>query len=89
MLTFQITSLMGLNICMVRTEVNKQPFGCTRRGLSGFTAIVLIWSATDISSGRNVIYILRASFVSGSKETFALMNIIKMVGLERLIRGKT
>lgn len=79
---------MGINIYMVRTEVNKQPLKMHQKRSLGFTAIVLIWLATDINSGRNVIYILKSSVVSRREENFALMEIIKMVGLERLIHEK-
>lgn len=79
---------MGINIYMVRTEVNKQPLKMHQKRSLGFTSIVLIWLATDINSDRNVIYILRTSVVSRREENFALMEIIKMVDLERLIRGK-
>lgn len=65
--------LNGVNIYTVRTEVNKQPFKMHRERPFGFTAIVLIWLATDTNSGRNVIYISRNSFVSGREGTFALM----------------
>lgn len=79
---------MGINIYMVRTEVNKQPLKMHQKRSFDFTAIVLIWLATDINSNRNVIYILRTSAVSRREENFALMEIIKMVDFERLIRGK-
>lgn len=79
---------MGINIYMVRTEVNKQPLKMHQKRFLDFTAIVLIWLATDINSDRNVIYILRTSVVSRREENFALMEIIKMVDFERLIRGK-
>lgn len=67
---------MGINIYMVRTEVNKQPLTMHQKRSLGFTVIVLIWLATDINRGRNVIYILRTSVVSRREENFALMEII-------------
>lgn len=57
--------LNRVNIYMVRTEVNKQPFKMHWERALVFPSIVTIWLATNTNSGRNVIYISRRSFVSG------------------------